>query len=112
MLNPGWLDAAYMNYAWSDYFRQHQQLQAQQTGGAQPGQTTPTGVGKGNYQRQFFWLENSKCIVNVSTQPSSGGWFQFNTPPLARKSSHRFRIKNRHHTDKSQPHAISNPRGL
>ncbi|XP_038105077.1 segmentation protein Runt isoform X1 [Culex quinquefasciatus] len=48
MLNPGWLDAAYMNYAWSDYFRQHQQLQAQQTGGAQPGQTTPTGVGKGS----------------------------------------------------------------
>lgn len=25
MLNPGWLDAAYMNYAWTDYFRhQHQ----------------------------------------------------------------------------------------
>lgn len=21
MLNAGWLDAAYMNYAWSDYFR-------------------------------------------------------------------------------------------
>lgn len=21
MLNPGWLDAAYMNYAWTDYFR-------------------------------------------------------------------------------------------
>lgn len=25
MLNAGWLDAAYMNYAWTDYFRhQHQ----------------------------------------------------------------------------------------
>lgn len=57
MLNPGWLDAAYMNYAWSDYFRQHQQLQAQQTGGAQPGQTTPTGVGKGNYQRLYLVIK-------------------------------------------------------
>uniref|UniRef100_A0A182K6F6 Runt domain-containing protein n=1 Tax=Anopheles christyi TaxID=43041 RepID=A0A182K6F6_9DIPT len=28
ILNAGWLDAAYMNYAWSDYFRQHQQQQA------------------------------------------------------------------------------------
>lgn len=21
LLNPGWLDAAYLNYAWADYFR-------------------------------------------------------------------------------------------
>uniref|UniRef100_A0A182PV97 Runt domain-containing protein n=1 Tax=Anopheles epiroticus TaxID=199890 RepID=A0A182PV97_9DIPT len=28
ILNAGWLDAAYMNYAWSDYFRQHQHQQA------------------------------------------------------------------------------------
>ncbi|XP_058444706.1 segmentation protein Runt-like [Malaya genurostris] len=55
MLNAGWLDAAYMNYAWSDYFRQQQQqLQAQQQQQPQPqpqGQTNPigpVGVAKGS----------------------------------------------------------------
>ncbi|XP_055603985.1 segmentation protein Runt isoform X2 [Uranotaenia lowii] len=55
MLNPGWLDAAYMNYAWSDYFRQQQQLQAQQQqqNPGQPGQpgqpvSGATAIGKGS----------------------------------------------------------------
>uniref|UniRef100_A0A182PZN4 Runt domain-containing protein n=1 Tax=Anopheles farauti TaxID=69004 RepID=A0A182PZN4_9DIPT len=40
ILNAGWLDAAYMNYAWSDYFRQQQQQQ-QQAIQVQPPSTGP-----------------------------------------------------------------------
>lgn len=43
LLNPGWLDAAYMSYAWPDYFRN------QRTSGAMAPQSTLPSVIKGNY---------------------------------------------------------------
>lgn len=36
LLNPGWLDAAYLNYAWADYFRPPPQAAALVKGGAGP----------------------------------------------------------------------------
>ena len=44
ILNAGWLDAAYMNYAWSDYFRQHQQQQVMQVPPSSAG-PLPASVG-------------------------------------------------------------------
>ncbi|XP_070502226.1 segmentation protein Runt [Chironomus tepperi] len=44
MLNPGWLDAAYMNYAWTDYFR-HQHQPHHPTMAAKGSPTLPTTNG-------------------------------------------------------------------
>lgn len=46
MLNPGWLDAAYMNYAWTDYFRHQHQPHNPALAKEQP--TLPTNGGGTN----------------------------------------------------------------
>ncbi|XP_047535508.1 segmentation protein Runt [Vanessa atalanta] len=45
LLNPGWLDAAYLNYAWADYFRPPQlRDQTLVKGGATPITTPPVAL--------------------------------------------------------------------
>ncbi|EAT42279.1 AAEL006167-PA [Aedes aegypti] len=70
MLNPGWIDAAYMNYAWSDYFRQHQQLQAQQQA-SQPNPVTAAGKGRNSSNTQLF--SSSLFLAGSPTLPTPNG---------------------------------------
>lgn len=49
LLNPGWLDAAYMSYAWPDYFRTQRQ-------GTMPAQPTVHSVVKGKFHIELLSL--------------------------------------------------------
>lgn len=73
MLSPGWLDAAYMSYAWPDYFRAPQQQQQQQP---QP-PTTPShhpglSKGKDHYFISLTFKNVYRYLSHFITTSNSG----------------------------------------